>query len=106
MNLFSFYLKLLGIWYREPLASAIELPLGRDSLLQWGTFYSTEYLCFDVIFFALENTQINCSIRDSTTRHDDTSAIWSSRESTSSEDEFLDEDIFEYVVFFDHEESI
>jgi hypothetical protein len=106
MYLLIFYLQLLGIWYREPLASTIELPLGWDILLEWRTLHCTQYLCFEVILLGLENTQINYSIRNSTTRDDDTSTIWSCCESTSSEDEFFDADIFECVVFFGHEESI
>jgi hypothetical protein len=47
-------LELLGIRDREPLASAIELPLGWDREFEWALLHRAQYLCFDMILLALE----------------------------------------------------
>lgn len=56
-----------------------------------------------MVCFRLEDPEITYGLWNGTTRYDNTPAIWSSCEATSSEDEFFDTDIFEYVVFFYHE---
>ena len=91
-------LELLGIRDREPLTPTIELPLSSYREFERTLLHSAQYLCFDMILLALEYTQIDDRLRDSSTRHDDPSTIWRSRESTSSEYELLNSDVLDDVV--------
>lgn len=93
-------LQLVIIAYSEPLRTTIHL----KSLWKWyfeRRFGDDAHLLSLVVgFFGLEDSDIDDTAGYDSSRDDNLSTIRSESESLSSEDEFIDTDIFEDIIFW------
>lgn len=89
-NLSLLYLELSLIRDWEPLAATIDLIVFGEFLFVGRRGDRREDLSFEVIFFHSEDTEIDSTLGDGSTRDDDPSSVGSRGESRSAEDEFLD----------------
>lgn len=92
-------LQLIFITNGEPLRSTIEL----KSFWKWNLyrrlFHYIELLCLVVRLFGFEHAHVHDTSWDTTPSDDNLASIWRCRESLASEDELVDSDVFENLVF-------
>ena len=93
-------LELMLIPDREPLRTTVELMSWQEWDFERRLLHDIEFLSFIVRLSLLQHTDIHDTSRDTSSCDDDFATIGRDTESLPSEDELVDGDVFEYLVFW------
>ena len=94
------YFELIFISDREPLRTTIELVSWQERDFERRLLHDIEFLSFVVRFSLLQHSHIHDTSGDTSSRNDDFATIRRDTESLPSEDELIDGDVFEYLIFW------
>ncbi len=93
-------LELMLIPDREPLRTTVELMSWQEWDLKWRLLHDIEFLSFIVRLSLLQHADIHDTSRDTSSCDDHFATIGRETKSLPSEDELVDGDVFEYLVFW------
>lgn len=99
-HLSFFYPKLIFISDREPLRSTIELMSWQEWDFERRLLHDIELLSFIVRLSLFQYSHIHDTSWDTSSSDDDLPTIGRDTESLPSEDELVDGDVFEYLIFW------
>ena len=99
-NLSFLDFELIIISDSEPLRTTIELVTRKQWDFEGGFFHDIELLSFVVRFSLFQHADIHDTSRDTSSCDDDFATIGRETKSLPSEDELVDGDVFEYLVFW------
>ncbi len=92
--------KLIFISDSEPLRTTIELVSWQERDFERRLLHDIEFLSFVVRFSLLQHSHIHDTSGDTPSRNDDFATIRRDTKSLPSEDELVDGDVFEYLIFW------
>lgn len=99
-NLSFLYFELIVIADSEPLRTTIELVSWQERDFERRLLHDIEFLSFVVRFSLLQHSHIHDTSWDTSSRDNDFATIGPDTKSLPSEDELIDGDVFEYLIFW------